>query len=335
MNKQEILQRKEYEFLRKMIDDDEILLLTLTGSHSYGTNVEDSDIDIRGIMKTPKATLLGLESCFGYDDAQETGNTDTVLYTTNHFFEKLRTNNPAFIEILATREEDILYISEVGRMIKDNLGLFLTQNIFYSFEGYALSLLNRLQNHLGGVEKDEDIDKRMIERFELMKYYFNDKYKSFDNSSMKIKENNGDLLIDIFLKDYSLDYLFKLLEEFKNMSNDYEKKKKSVGRRNKKKTQSKLDKHVMYLFRLLFMAIELGKTGQVSTYRPQKEREFLLEVRKGLFFENGKLKDCFFEKLEESKEKLKEVKKDTVLPKKQNWETLNAFVQEVNFLTLK
>lgn len=45
-----IVQREEYDFLHtnKHLGSN-ILFLTLSGSHAYGTNVEGSDIDIRGV----------------------------------------------------------------------------------------------------------------------------------------------------------------------------------------------------------------------------------------------------------------------------------------------
>ena len=50
---------KDYEFL----DDNEhlgknICLLTLGGSYSYGTNVEESDIDIRGVATNSPSDIL-------------------------------------------------------------------------------------------------------------------------------------------------------------------------------------------------------------------------------------------------------------------------------------
>ena len=49
-----IIQRQEYDFLRtnKHLGKN-ILFLTLSGSHAYGTNVEGSDIDIRGAAGSP------------------------------------------------------------------------------------------------------------------------------------------------------------------------------------------------------------------------------------------------------------------------------------------
>ncbi|KEJ02512.1 hypothetical protein N496_11260 [Clostridium botulinum A2B3 87] len=53
MNIQDIKQKlnsKEYDFLRNNEHlGDNIILLTAGGSYAYGTNVESSDLDIRGI----------------------------------------------------------------------------------------------------------------------------------------------------------------------------------------------------------------------------------------------------------------------------------------------
>lgn len=58
---QTLLQRQDYDFLRtdKHLGEN-ILFLTLGGSHAYGTNVEGSDIDIRGATGSPD--ILGFKS---------------------------------------------------------------------------------------------------------------------------------------------------------------------------------------------------------------------------------------------------------------------------------
>lgn len=56
-----ILKSKKYGFLRenKQLGKN-IVLLTLGGSHAYGTNTKNSDLDIRGIARNTEKELLGL-----------------------------------------------------------------------------------------------------------------------------------------------------------------------------------------------------------------------------------------------------------------------------------
>ena len=81
MNKiKELLKTEDYDFLRT----DEhlgknIILLTLGGSWAYGTNIETSDVDIRGIALNNKEEILTNKNFEQRDDK----NTDTVVYSFN------------------------------------------------------------------------------------------------------------------------------------------------------------------------------------------------------------------------------------------------------------
>ena len=80
MNIQEVIKLPEYSF----ITSDEhlgsnIAFLTFGGSHAYGTNVEGSDVDVRGCTLNPKSDLIGL-TCFEQFMHEPT---DTVIYAFN------------------------------------------------------------------------------------------------------------------------------------------------------------------------------------------------------------------------------------------------------------
>ena len=72
------VQKPAYDFLRNDQKlGNNIILLGLGGSHAYGTNVEDSDIDIRGIaLNSKQETLLQRD----YEQVVER-ETDTVVYS--------------------------------------------------------------------------------------------------------------------------------------------------------------------------------------------------------------------------------------------------------------
>ena len=75
-----ILEREEYRFIKenKYLGKN-VILLGLAGSYSYGTNNENSDIDVRGVTLNQKSDLIGLTEFEQYVDA----DTDTTIYSFN------------------------------------------------------------------------------------------------------------------------------------------------------------------------------------------------------------------------------------------------------------
>ena len=145
MEYQSILQGQEYNFLKT----DEhlgknVILLGLAGSYSYGTNNENSDIDVRGVTLNRKSDLIGLTSYEQYVDDK----TDTTIYTFNKMISLLLSCNPNTVELLGLNEEHYLFLNDLGRELIANTKLFLSKRAIQSFGGYADAQLRRLENAL-------------------------------------------------------------------------------------------------------------------------------------------------------------------------------------------
>lgn len=144
MNKiKELLKTEDYDFLRT--DEhlgNNIILLTLGGSWAYGTNIETSDVDIRGIALNSKEEILTNKNFEQRDDKV----TDTVVYSFNKIISLLTASNPNVIEILGNKPEHYLYLSPIGRELLDHKELFLSKRCIHAFGGYANAQLRRLDN---------------------------------------------------------------------------------------------------------------------------------------------------------------------------------------------
>ncbi len=143
MNKKEILKQKEYEDIAKYPG---VILLGMGGSYAYGTNIETSDIDIRGIYVNPREEIFGITP----DSEQYVSETtDTTLYSLKKIARPLASCNPNVIELLGLRDEDYLVKTPEAELLLQNKDAFLSKRAIKTFGSYALSQLNRLINRSG------------------------------------------------------------------------------------------------------------------------------------------------------------------------------------------
>ena len=137
-----LITSKEYDFVRKNSHlGKNIMFITLGGSYAYGTNVEGSDVDVRGVTLNSKSDMLG----FGNFEQIVDKNTDTTIYGFNKFIHLICACNPNTIELLGNKPEHYLFVSDSGKKLLDNKTMFLSKRVLYSFGGYAQAQLRRLQ----------------------------------------------------------------------------------------------------------------------------------------------------------------------------------------------
>lgn len=93
------------------------------------------------------------------------------------------------------------------------------------------------------------------------------------------------------------------------------------------KDEPHINKHIMHLFRIYMMAFDLLERGEICTYR-ENEHDFLMQIRKGFFLQNGKLLDSFYDALHIYESRFQYDKKHTILP-------INANLREIQKLMVK
>jgi len=181
---QQLIKTDEYEFLRVHERlGRRIILLGLGGSHAYGTSMEGSDIDIRGITLNMPSDLIGLTEFEQYEDTK----TDTVIYAFNKIVKLLLECNPNTCEILGLNEDQYLIKTGLGQELLDHKGLFLSKRAAKSFGGYAGAQLRRLQNAIARdsmpqTEKEKHILNSVTNALED----FQRRYSSFDRGSIRL-----------------------------------------------------------------------------------------------------------------------------------------------------
>lgn len=330
-NFNEILQGTEYNFIRENERlGKHVILLGLAGSYSYGTNIEGSDIDVRGITLNQKSDLIGLTRFEQYVDE----HTDTVIYAFNKLIPLLLSCNPNTIELLGMKPEHYLYLNDIGQMLLENKKLFLSKRAIHSFGGYADAQLRRLQNALARDSfPQSEKEQHIFNSVKNAMHNFNTVYKNFENGSLEIfldKAVNPELETEIFvnanLTHYPLRDYASMWNAMSNVIRDYEK----IGKRNKKKDNMHLNKHAMHLIRLFLMALDILEKGEINTYR-EKEHDLLMDIRFGKYQNvDGTFREEFYELLSDLEKRLHYAAENTDLPEEPDFSKVQDLVMTIN-----
>ena len=336
MNNKEIIEKlnaEEYNFLK--IDKHlgkNIILLTTGGSHAYGTNVEGSDLDIRGIALENKEDILGLSNFDQFTNEQ----TDTTIFGLKKLFSLLLNTNPNTIEMLGTKENQLYIYNKYGKMVRENVGLFMSQRARYSFGGYATAQLRRLQNALARDNYPQpEKEVHMMKSIENQMATFVDRYEAITEDTFKLyvdksrKENyDTEIFVNINLKSYPLRDLKNMWSEMNGVIDSYEK----LNHRNSKKDELHLNKHAMHLIRLFLMGTEIMEGKSINTFR-EKDHDLLMKIRNGEFLtkrQDGSLDYSYIFELVDKKEKnFKYACDNSPLPKNPNYKKVEELLMSI------
>ena len=124
-----------------------IIYEILYGSDSYGTTMNDSDNDIRGILLPTIDECLSMKELHDVRNMDE--NEDRVMYPIQKFFKLAVKSNPSVFEWLFVPNECIKIMEEPAKIIRHNRLMFLSKEIYPRFKGFAESEFHKLTKLTG------------------------------------------------------------------------------------------------------------------------------------------------------------------------------------------
>lgn len=292
-----------------------IILECISGSKAYGLDTPASDTDIKGVFILPKEHFYAMN----YIPQISNETNDVVFYEFGRFMELLAQNNPNILELLNTPDSAILYKHPILNELKP--AFFLSRLCCNTFGKFALSQIKKsrglnkkimnpiaeerkslldfcyVTENQGAVPlyaflksrgwKQEDCGLVDIPHMrDLYGLYHDPKY--ILNGIVKGSDSNDISLSSIpeNLKPHALLYVNR--DGYSSYCREYREYWEWVGKRNADRYEQTMDhgknydaKNMMHVFRLLEMAIEIGRDKIVNVQRP--ERAFLLAIKSGQF----------------------------------------------------
>lgn len=324
----------EYDFLREKPLGNNIILLGLGGSYAYGTNNENSDLDIRGVATHNAEDILTRK---GFEQVVNEA-TDTTIYSLEKIVNLLSNCNPNTIEILGLEPWQYLYTSYIGQELIKNKDMFLSKKAVHSFGGYATAQLRRLSNKAVRTVEQEQREKHILASIENARYSYPNKYFNYPEDSIRLyidkaiqEDYDTEIFMDVNLKHYPLRDYKSMWSEMQNIVKDYSK----IGRRNSKAIEhDKLGKHMMHLIRLYLMCFDILEDGKIITYR-KKDHDFLMDIRNGKYLdENKQPTKEFYDIVDEMENKLDYLKDHSPLPDNPDYKRINDFLYDANLNVL-
>jgi len=301
--------------IKDLKDKNLLLFECLSGSKAYGLDTPKSDTDIKGVYYMPKELFFGLT----YVPQIANESNDEVYYEIGRFVELLIKNNPNIVEILATPAECILYKHPVmdmldvkmvlSKLCKDTFGGYALAQI-----KKARGLKKKIVNPMPKTRKSVLDFCYVTQQYSSVKAKTWLKQNGLSNVNCGLsKIPNGKNLYALFYSDGNenkykgivnkqlanevsvssipegekeLAYLFFNKDSYSSYCNEYSEYWAWVENRNENRYHENQShgkdydaKNMMHTIRLLQVALEIVRDGELNVKRPNREE--LLAIKRG------------------------------------------------------
>jgi len=158
-------------------EDGRLLYEYVRGSHLYGLNNEDSDVDSSGLFIAPHDTLLGIG--LGYQELVADAKNDNTWYELRKYMHMLMKSNPSIIESLFVPEDKVITKpSPILAELFANKDKFITKQCFAPFVGYAVQQIGKARG----------LNKKIVNPMHERLTPFDFAYTFYKQGSTKIKD---------------------------------------------------------------------------------------------------------------------------------------------------
>jgi len=301
--------------IKDLKDKNLLLFECLSGSKAYGLDTPQSDTDIKGIYYMPKEMFFGLK----YIPQISNESNDEVYYEIGRFIELLIKNNPNIVEILATPEECILYKHPIldklnidmilSKLCKDTFGGYALTQIRKA-KGLNKKILNPMPKtrktvldfcfiteNYSSVKAKSWLTKNAISKADCglskipnakdLYALFHDAEKKLNYKGIANKEAANEVSVSsIPAGEQEIAYLFFNKDSYSSYCKEYneywdwvEKRNEDRYSLNKSHGKDYDTKNMMHTIRLLQVALEIVRDGELNVKR--QNRDELLLIKRG------------------------------------------------------
>lgn len=168
---------------------DNMIVKHRAGSHSYGTSLPTSDLDIRGVFAADPINIR--TPWFTVRETEVTEEEDTKLYELTHFMKLCLECNPNIIETLWVDPSDILYSTPVYDKLRSERKRLLSKKIAFTTSGYAIAQLKRIRGHNKWINNPQpEQPPQEVDFVSLVQWFGETKMMPSDFSLRKFSESD-------------------------------------------------------------------------------------------------------------------------------------------------
>lgn len=261
------------------------------GSHLYGTNTENSDLDLKGIyLPSKEAILLGkikevveIKRPKAPGEKNNKDDIDIVYYSLDRFLGLVAEGQTVALDMLFANESDITFQTEEGKALFDLLKLaipYLISKKTNAFVGYAMRQAAKYGikgSRVATVRKVVEYLKTLPQDIRLKDAQLEVLIIDLEHATIDYKMDSNNEICYLNVCDRKFPMTAKVGLALKT----YEKILEQYGQRAlKAESNQGVDwKALHHAVRVNNQAIELLKTGKITFPRP--EADLLLKIKKG------------------------------------------------------